>query len=281
MKRPNKLGGSHRAKPPQANTAITAAIILTIILLCALVIWAICATHKLAGGANGNPPNLSHPVVSSSPLGGGDSATAGQPRVKRDKPTTHILHEEPLEGGGGLRETESSKLKLLQDTAVTAPQRRDRPAIEMMQSEVVEAKAARERRIAVWRIDTYLAHKGSPMQGCGEYYIQNQERTGIPGSLSAGIAEAESTNGMRCYNGAWSHNAWGMIGPEYRGGFASWEEGITANFNFLMRWHGPGAGKPIPQTIHDCSGYCEGNTTNQTVDDVQWQINAYEPPEGK
>jgi hypothetical protein len=155
----------------------------------------------------------------------------------------------------------------------------------MMQAAVVEARAARERRIAVWRIDTYLAHKGSPMQGCGEYYIQNQERTGIPGSLSAGIAEAESTNGMRTYNhplppgqcnksGGNSYNAWGMVGEDYKYGFYNWEEGIAANFDFLVKYFG------CPQTMHDCPGYCVGNGTMTTVDQVQWQVNTYEPPEG-
>lgn len=273
MKRPKTKGGKHRAQSPAraSNTAITAALILTIILLCALVVWAICASHKLGGSVNEAHPQLpSQASAPASPLGGGPRQSTnghGKTAVVTTLPT------EPLVGGDSRSPGQGgSSTPTRVDT--TAPQQRARPAIEAMQVEVVEAKAARERRIAVWRIDTYLAHKNSPMQGCGEYYIQNQERTGIPGALSAGIAEAESTNGTRCYNGAWSHNAWGMIGPEYRGGFASWEEGIRANFDFLVKHFG------CPQTMYDCPGYCEGNGTMTTVDQVQWQINAYEPPEG-
>lgn len=290
MKRP-KSSGQHRAQSPAraSNTMITACLIISAIIAAVLIVTVI----SLAGGNKRTIPNTPRAVARSSapaaPLGG-EPPSSGVPGHLAHAATTHILHDEPLEGGedGNANVTSSSCKTAATGNSGSAcpPQQRDRPAIEAMQNAVVEAQQVRERRIAVWRIDTYLAHKGSPMQGCGEYYIQNQERTGIPGALSAGIAEAESTNGMRCYqhpagDGDFSHNAWGMVGWEYRNGFSSWQEGIAANFDFLMKYHGPGAGKPIPQTIHDCSGYCEGNTTNQTVDDVQWQINTYEPPEGK
>jgi hypothetical protein len=118
-----------------------------------------------------------------------------------------------------------------------------------------------QRKHKVWQIDTWLAQRGSPMVGCGEYYVQNEERTGIPAALSVGIAEAESSSGMANFA---PHNAWGMIG--YPGGWSSWEEGIAANFDFLVRYFG------CPQNMMSCPGYCEGNTTMQTVDSVQRMV---------
>ena len=124
-----------------------------------------------------------------------------------------------------------------------------------------EVERDRQHRRMVWRIDTYLAHRGSPMQGCGEYYVRNSERTGIPAALSVGIAAAESTDGMQCFS---PHNPFGMIA--FRSGWSSWEEGITANFDWLVRYYG------CPQSMYDCPGYCEGDTTMQTVDGVQRYI---------
>jgi hypothetical protein len=121
----------------------------------------------------------------------------------------------------------------------------------------------RERRQWVWRIDVWLDMRNSPMVGCGEYYIQNQERTGIPATLSVGIAEAESSSGKRCFA---PHNAWGMIHLRYRGGFSSWEEGIRANFDWLQHYYG------CPQSMNDCPGYCEGNGTMATVNAVMREI---------
>ena len=126
-----------------------------------------------------------------------------------------------------------------------------------------EAVSQRNRKQLIWKIDTWLAQRGSPMVGCAEFYVQNQERTGIPATLSVGIAEAESSSGMACYG---PHNAWGMI--SYPGGWSSWEEGIRANFDWLVHYYG------CPQTMHDCPGYCEGNGTMGTVDAVQRMIDS-------
>lgn len=289
MKRPNRYGGSH-AQAPQP-TRITAIIIISFFIAAVLIglLLLICASHKLGGDTGNYNKSLRKAPVESAPLIK-PTVTTLQGDDGVDTPSESVVTlplEEPLEGG---REPSQdgqggSEGIVVTDPNTSAPQQRDRPAIEMMQNAVVEAQVARERRIAVWRINTWLAQRGGPMQGCGEYYVQGQERTGIPASLSAGIAEAESSNGMRTYrhpagDGDESHNAWGMIGWEYRNGFGCWEEGIAANFDFLMKYHGPGAGKPIPQTIHDCNGYCEGNTTSMTVDWAQSIINTYEPPEG-
>jgi hypothetical protein len=155
------------------------------------------------------------------------------------------------------------------NTAAVSTPTRERFAIEHAQVRVVEWQkarlaweAARPRRQLVWQIDTWLAQRGSPMAGLGECYVQNQERTGIPATLSVGIAEAESSSGMACYG---PHNAWGMIG--YPGGWGSWEEGIAANFDYLVRYFG------CPQSMSDCPGYCEGDGTMRTVNDVMAAIN--------
>jgi hypothetical protein len=129
------------------------------------------------------------------------------------------------------------------------------------------AREARERAVA--QIEIYLAERGSPMVGTGECFVANGERTGIPPALSVGIAETESTCGKQCYNGQHTHNAWGMIG--FPCGWPTWEEGITANFDFLVLHFG------CPQTMYDCPGYCQGNTTMDGVNNVQRYIEVIEP----
>lgn len=129
-----------------------------------------------------------------------------------------------------------------------------------------EQRRLLECRRMAWRIDVWLSQAGSPMAGTGACFVENANRTGIPAALPIGIAWAESSAGLRCYRnppGGCSYNAYGMIGPEYRGGFSCWEEGIAANFDFLVRHYG------CPQSMYQCRGYCEGNTTMRTVDDVQ------------
>ena len=98
------------------------------------------------------------------------------------------------------------------------------------------------------QIDIYFANVGGPMQGTGWIFARESKRTGIPGALSAAIAKAESTCGQVCYNGSNTHNAWGMIG--YPSGWSSWDEAITANFDFLVRHFG------CPQSSFNCPGYC-------------------------
>ena len=50
------------------------------------------------------------------------------------------------------------------------------------------------------------------------------------------------------------------------GPFGCWQEGIVANFDYLVRNFG------CPQTMHDCPGYCVGDGTMPTVDAVQAAI---------
>lgn len=120
-----------------------------------------------------------------------------------------------------------------------------------------------EKRIdMVNRINGYLYNRRSPMVGTGATFYEQGALYGIDPRLGVAIAAAESTCGERCYNnpvGGCSYNAYGMIGSDYRGGFASWEEGIAAHFAYLNMHFGS------PQSAYDCSGYC--------VPDYPWMDN--------
>ena len=132
-----------------------------------------------------------------------------------------------------------------------------------------QAIALEKRETARQQIEIYLTHTGSPMQGMGAAFVANGERTSIPPALSVAISAAESTVGKQCYNGQHTHNAWGMIG--FPSGWPTWEEGIAANFDFLVRHFG------CPQNMSQCPGYCQGNTTMQTVNNVQRYIEGIVP----
>ena len=132
-----------------------------------------------------------------------------------------------------------------------------------------QAIALEKRETARKQIEIYLLHTGSPMQGMGAAFVANGERTSIPPALSVAISAAESTVGKQCYNGQHTHNAWGMIG--FPSGWPTWEEGIAANFDFLVRHFG------CPQNMSQCPGYCQGNTTMQTVNNVQRYIEGIQP----
>ena len=142
---------------------------------------------------------------------------------------------------------------------------------------VDQAIELERKETARQQIEIYFSQRGSPMQGTGAAFVANGERTSIPPALSVGIAFAESTCGERTYNSftdacpGESYNAWGMIGVDYRSGFGSWEAGIAANFDYLVKHFG------CPQSMYDCPGYCVGNTTMQTVDDVQRYIEGIDP----
>ena len=243
---------------------------------------------KMAGGANG-PHQISPRVAANGPAASPPSSVVqGSGEANKKMANADVVQTAPTtvvaEGGDTAPtriQSESGKATVTVPPA-TSGTRHFLPPFSMAEyvaPKIAAAMAAYNARIervrAVWKIDVWLQQRGSPMQGCGEYYIQNQERTGIPGTLSVGIAEAESSSGMACYRGQWSYNAWGMISPRFYGGFGSWENGIRANFDWLMEWHSQGGTRP-PQTIHDCNGYCEGNTTSQTVDDVQNCINSFD-----
>ena len=165
---------------------------------------------------------------------------------------------------GGASGSQNHIPKSCRTAAIPRPSpQRDHFMIEHVEVQLAEAEAQRiatlPRRRLIWQIDTWLQQWGSPMAGMGECYVENGERTGIPATLSVGIAEAESSSGLDCFA---PHNAWGMIGPEYRGGFSSWQDDITANFDYLVQHFG------CPQNMTQCPGYCVGDGTMQTVDDV-------------
>ena len=96
------------------------------------------------------------------------------------------------------------------------------------------------------RIDTVLARYNSPLAGYGIVFVRESRRTGIPATLPAAIAGKESYFGRQCFA---PHNAWGML--SYPQGWATWEEGIRASFDWLQGWYGR------PQSGYDCPGYCE------------------------
>lgn len=113
---------------------------------------------------------------------------------------------------------------------------------------VLEQERQRRRAEMVARIDGYLANRGSPMAGMGWAFYDSAARYGIDPRLSVAIAEGESNCGKRCFA---PRNAWGMLA--YRSGFASWEDGINANLDWLHRYYGS------PQSAYDCPGYCVPN----------------------
>lgn len=107
------------------------------------------------------------------------------------------------------------------------------------------------------RIDSTFARYDSPLEGYGHVFVRESNRTGIPAELPAAIAGKESYFATQCFA---PHNAWGMLA--YPEGFASWEEGIVANFNWLVHYYG------CPQMPYECSGYC--------VSDHPWMEDAAE-----
>jgi uncharacterized protein len=97
------------------------------------------------------------------------------------------------------------------------------------------------------RIDTYLAHRRSPMAGTGATFVAAGNATGVNPILSVAIAGKESSFGLHCFV---PRNAFGMKAPEYRNGFATWEDGIWANSRFLSRYYGK------VSSPYQCLGYC-------------------------
>jgi Zn-finger nucleic acid-binding protein len=97
------------------------------------------------------------------------------------------------------------------------------------------------------RIDAFLASRGSPMAGTGATFVAAGNATGVNPLLSVAIAGKESSFGLHCFV---PHNAFGMKAPEYRFGFATWEDGIWANSRFLLRYYGK------VFSPYQCLGYC-------------------------
>ena len=97
------------------------------------------------------------------------------------------------------------------------------------------------------RINAYLARRRSPMAGTGATFVAAGNATGVNPILSVAIAGKESSFGLYCFV---PRNAWGMKAPQYRNGFATWEEGIWANSRYLLAHHGK-ASSP-----YQCQGYC-------------------------
>lgn len=98
---------------------------------------------------------------------------------------------------------------------------------------------------AVAKIDIYFAHRHSPMELTGSAFVQEWQATGIDPFLGPAIAEAESTCGLACFA---PFNFWG--GLAYPGGFSSWEQSVSTQYQWILTHHG------VAQTSYDLSGYC-------------------------
>lgn len=106
---------------------------------------------------------------------------------------------------------------------------------------IIESSLANQRRADLaHRIDCYFDARHSPMVGLGSYIVTSAERYGHDPRLCAAIAEAESSCGLACFA---QHNAWGMLA--YGGGFASWEAGVDAMFDWLFKYNGVCASAPL------------------------------------
>lgn len=252
MKRPKSRGGKHRVQSPaRASTAIlTAAAIISIIILAALVIWAICASHRLCGGK----AQVASPAP---PLGG--RTERQEVNVTFSKPsnsTTHILHDEPLEGGGEARSQQG--LEAHQDSmesgqaTPSAPQQRDRPAIEVMQNAVVEAQAARERAGKIAAITSYMVqYHGAPgLIALAPLIVDTAEVTGMDCRMAPCTAAAESTCGsdpkangnlFGCLGG--NSNSWPAQITWYFGHIADLnaQHGWNSNWEIAYFWYGGGS----------------------------------------
>jgi len=97
------------------------------------------------------------------------------------------------------------------------------------------------------RIDKYLASRKSPMAGTGSIFVAAGNSTGVSPLLSVAIAGKESSFGLYCFA---PHNAFGMLAPAYRNGFASWEKAIWANSRYLLSHFGK------VSSPYQCPGYC-------------------------
>lgn len=231
MNRRKTRGGHHRAQSPAraSNTAIAAMCIISAI-IASVIIFSVVI---LAGGSKKaiqiSPRAVTRSSSPASPLGGDDLVSGKNPREVKgmDKPThasvtTHILHDEPLEGGG-----QSDSRQASQDGSA-APQRSmwTTNATAYVRKVVAQQEAARVRADLVARINNFLGN--SPLAGLGEYMVAEQERTTVSARLCCAVAREESQLGRICPPG----NPFGM-GPGMH--FASWQAGITAWFNNCLK----------------------------------------------
>lgn len=104
--------------------------------------------------------------------------------------------------------------------------------------------SALETLYDAYKIDSYLARKGSPMSGTGLTWLKASRDSGIPVSLALAISGQESSFGKVCFR---PFNAGGIHG--FTG--TDWNDYVYRQFEVISQW-----GKPtLPGELR---GYCEG-----------------------
>jgi hypothetical protein len=165
--------------------------------------------------------------------------------------------------------TEAKAVQIEENATNELPNNEIPNSVESVSQEIPEKENSPENAFSpedkekVKKIDNFLRKRNSPLAGYGHIFAREGNRTGINPFLSVAIAGQESSFGKRCFA---PYNAWGML--QYKRGFASWEEGIIANFNFLSYHFGQ------PQNAYDCPGYCVPD--QPWMKNVQWFIGELE-----
>lgn len=222
-----KQSGRHRAQiPARTTTPATAAKCIISFAIAALIIGLLLtmtAAHKIAGGtthkvngAKDSAPASNHLTApsaantpssaSSSPLGGDGTQEKPAPSPCKaielpgtQAAVTTLPLDEPLEGGGEASQDSqgASGGIIVTDPNTSAPQQRDRPAIEAMQSAVVEAETARERQAKINAITSYMVqYHGHPaLIALAPLMVDTATATGMDCRMAPCTAAAESTCG--------------------------------------------------------------------------------------
>jgi len=74
------------------------------------------------------------------------------------------------------------------------------------------------------QIDNLLKKRGSPMAGLGSVFVAAGKKYGVDPRLTVSISGQESSFGKYLFA---PYNAWGWMSPRGKGGFNSWQDGIT------------------------------------------------------
>lgn len=245
-----KLSGHHRAQSPAraSNTTITAMCIISAIIASIIIFSVVILAGEPKKAIQISPRAVTRSSSPASPLGGDDLVSGKNPREVKgmDKPThasvtTHILHDEPLEGGG-----QSDSGQVSQDGSA-APQQRSiwtTNATAYVRKIIAQQEAARVRQNLVNRINAFLGN--SPLRGLGECMMANADRTGVWVMLCPAQAYAESSLGAVC---CYPCQPFGMYGVHP----SSWEDAIARYFDNIVAHWGP------VQNCHELVNpdYCE------------------------
>lgn len=99
------------------------------------------------------------------------------------------------------------------------------------QEEIRKAEYERFRQREQCRI--WLEHIGSPLAPYTAWMQTEAERVGSNCYMCAAVSMAESSGALDCHG----FNAWGLGGATNYRTFGSWEEGITAFYDFLYQYN--------------------------------------------